>query len=237
MKGLLIIVNYNQEKEVGAFLSLLLPNWPREQMVFVDDASTDRSAVIAKDNGLTVLQHPRNLGVGGAIRTGIRHALERGFDFIVIMSSNGKMRPEELPNITGPLLRGEADYVTGSRFLAGGSSPGLSLFRKTMIPLFSSVAALCLGRRFSDITCGYRAYRVDFLRAPDLNLNQDWLNTYELEYYIHYYACALGLRIAEVPVTILYDHLEPGRKSKIRPVSGWWKMVRPLLFLKLGLKR
>jgi len=57
-----------------------------------------------------------------------------------------------------------------------------------------------------------------------------------MEYYIHYWACHLGLRILEVPVTIPYTHLSKSRRSKIVPFIGWWSMIRPFFLLSLGLK-
>ncbi|MGN6391442.1 MAG: hypothetical protein ACTHM9_04205, partial [Gemmatimonadales bacterium] len=97
--------------------------------------------------------------------------------------------------------------------------------------------SVVLGRRFTDITCGFRAYRLWIVRDPRVNLRQSWLNRYELELYIHYYACRLGARIVEVPVTIDYSHLAPGRKSKMRPLVSWWSILRPFLLLGTGLKR
>ena len=153
------------------------------------------------------------------------------------MSSNGKMKPEELHSIIYPIEKENYDYVSGSRFLKDGSSPGISLFRKMMIPIFSKFAGFCMGRHFSDITCGYRAYKLEHFLNGNIDIDHKWLDTYELEYYIHYRACQLKMKMKEVPVTIQYNHLEKGRNSKIMPIVGWWKMIRPLLFLKLGIKK
>jgi dolichol-phosphate mannosyltransferase len=146
------------------------------------------------------------------------------------------MLPEEIPAVIGPLLADRADYVQGSRFLPGGSSPALSPFRRGAIPAFSRFASLILGRRFSDITCGFRAYRLGWLDDPRVRLEQAWLDRYELELYLHYFACRLGLRIVEVPVTIDYSHLGVGRKTKMPAVFGWWSMIRPFVLLSTGLR-
>lgn len=237
MKGLVIVVNYNQEHEIRAFLEKLSGHQPVADTLIVDDGSSDSSPAIAERLGYRVLRHDVNRGVGAAIRTGIHEARTTGYDYVIINSSNGKMQPEDLGVIRGPIERDEADYTTGSRFLAGGGSPGLPWFRRLAIPVFSAALGLLLRRRFTDITCGYRAYRIDWLFAPGVHIDQPWLDRYELEYYIHYWACRTGQRIVEVPVAIRYDHLRPGRTSKIRPGRDWWLMARPVLLLELGLRK
>ncbi|WP_413575148.1 glycosyltransferase family 2 protein [Bdellovibrio sp. HCB290] len=234
---LLVIVNYNQELEIENFLTSLIHHWDRQHAVLVDDGSSDSSPATAERLGYKVVRHTQNSGVGAAIRTGIEHAKRNGYESVLIMSSNGKMVPSEIPQIVTPIIQNTADYVTGSRFLAGGNSPGLSNFRKLSIPVFSLISTFLLGRKFSDITCGFRCYRISFLFDNTCNIHQDWLSRYELEYYIHYWACRRNLRISEVPVTIKYSHLAKNRSSKIRPIIDWWSMIRPLILLRLSLKK
>jgi dolichol-phosphate mannosyltransferase len=238
-KGLLIVANYNQVKEIGNFLERADRYFPKSQTVVVDDCSTDGSKEVAKRAGFLTLEHEVNQGIGAAIRTGIEFACSKGYHWVLISSSNGKIRPEDFERVYSPLVLGQADYVTGSRFLTPGNAPGLPLFRRLTIPVFSFLSSLMLGRGFSDITCGFRAYNIDFLKKENgINLNQVWLNRYEMEYYIHYWACQRpGLRIQEVPVTIDYSHLEKDRKSKIKPIIGWWSMLRPFVYLSLGLRK
>lgn len=237
MRGLLFIANYNQELEIEALLDRVVRSVGRDDVIIVDDGSTDRSPDIAEAKGFKVLRQGTNKGVGAAIRRALYYAMENGYDYFTLCSSNGKIPPEEVPNVAGPVARGEVDYVQGSRFLEPGRSLGLTPFRRLTIPIFSLFAAIILRKRFTDITCGFRCYKLDFLRRPEVKLEQEWLDRYEMEYYIHYWACRLGLRIREVPVTIRYTHLAPGRKSKIKPLVGWWSMIRPFVFLALGLRR
>lgn len=237
MNTLVVVANYNQAQEIEAFLNDLTQYWPKENILIVDDGSTDGSDKTAAQMGFKVVRHQKNEGIGSAIRTGVFFARDQGFTHVVIMSSNGKMLCREIQNVVSPIMAGAADYVTGSRYLPGGSSPGISLFRRLSIPLFSIFSFFILGRRFTDITCGFRCYPVKFLFEQPIDISQAWLNRYEMEYYIHYWACKKGLRIKEVPVTIRYSHLATGRKSKIQPLIGWWSMLRPFIFLKLGFKR
>lgn len=236
-KFLVFVANYNQAQEIENFLNDLILYWPKENVIIVDDGSNDGSDAIAIAMNFKVIKHSHNQGVGAAIRTGFDYARKNNFTHIVMMSSNGKMQCQQIKDIIAPIISNEADYVTGSRYIQGGASPGISLFRAISIPLFSLFSYFILGKRFTDITCGFRCYGLEFLNTPPIDLNQSWLDHYEMEYYIHYWACKKQLRIKEVPVIIRYSHLASGRKSKIIPLFGWWSMVRPFIFLKLGLKR
>lgn len=237
MKGLLVVVNFDQELEIRRFLSDLGESPFKIDTVVVDDGSRDKSPSIAESMGYRVLRHEKNRGVGAAIRTGIQHARDQGsYDFVAIMSSNGKMRVSDLPAVVAPIMNDTADYVQGSRFMAGGNVLSISKFRGAAIPIYSKFSSAMLGRTFTDITCGFRAYRLSIFDNPKVNLNQDWLDQYEAELYIHYYACHGGHRIVEVPVTIDYSHLEVGRESKMKPFAGWWSLLRPFFLIKLGLK-
>lgn len=235
-RAVVIIPNYNQNQEFSKSLPQLLEYVPKEAVIFVDDGSSDGSETLARSYGLDVTQHEKNRGIGAAIRTGIQKAKQRSAEIVIIFSSNGKMNPAEIAKVVGPVLEGKSDYVTGSRFLAEGSHPDLPLFRKHAIRSFSKLASLLvLGKSFSDVTCGFRAYRISLLESMDLD--QSWLDRYEFEYYVHYHCCRNGARIAEVPVTISYSHLSKDRRSKIVPIIGWWSILRPFIFLRLRIKR
>ena len=237
-EGLLIIANYNQEVEIVDYLDRAQRYFPISQSIVIDDGSMDRSPEIAKEIGYQVLRHNKNMGIGAAIRNGINHARKSGYNWVLISSSNGKIRPEDFESVYSPVARGDADYTTGTRFKEGGQSPNLTLFRRISIPIFSFVTSFLLGRRFSDITCGFRAYTLEIIDQSGGDLEQEWINRYELEYYLHYYVSRnKKARMKEVPVTIEYSHLTLGRTSKIKPVIGWWSMIRPYVFLFFRIKK
>ena len=96
--------------------------------------------------------------------------------------------------------------------------------------------SLIVGRRITDSTNGFRAFRISLLDDPRINLNQEWLSRYELEPYLFYQVVKLGYRVKEVPVTKIYPAHELGY-SKMEPITGWWSILRPLIYLGLGLKK
>ena len=229
-----IIPVYNEQARIGGVLARFTPGLV-DEVVAVNDGSTDaETARILRESGATVITHADRMGIGAAIRDGLRHLHSRGFDAAVVMAGNGKDDPREIPLLTAPLLAGEADYVQGSRFLAGGSHTNLPGPRRAMIKSYTTVWSAAIGRRLTDVTNGFRAYRLSILDDERIDLEQDWLKTYELEYYLHYKAISLGYRFREVAVSKNY----PSRKkySKIRPVMDWWSIVRPILLLRLGIK-
>ena len=229
------VLTYNE----GEKLRRLVGRFPQTadyQVVFVDDGSTDDTPRFLESTDFNVIHHAENLGVGAGIRSAAEYGRTNGFDVIVIMAANGKMLPEEIPRLLEPILDGRADYVQGSRNLEGGQSPNLPLFRKVAIRLFTMIVNVVLGFKGTDVTCGFRAYRLSLLEDPDIDISQSWLGRYEMEYYLHYKAVKKGYRVVEVPVSMVYPEGDRNY-SKIKPFTGWWSMVRPWIFLVLGLKK
>jgi dolichol-phosphate mannosyltransferase len=153
----------------------------------------------------------------------------------VVMAANGKDDPAEAPRLIGELENGY-DYVQGSRYLAkGGSSVNLPLGRSMLIRGYTLVFRLLSGFRVTDVTNGFRAYRLAVLDDPRIRIDQDWLDRYELEYYLHWKVITLGYRVVEVGVSKTYPKGARGY-SKIRKFRDWWSIVRPTLLLWLHLR-
>jgi dolichol-phosphate mannosyltransferase len=104
---------------------------------------------------------------------------------------------------------------------------------RTIHPWVFSIAA---GKRVTESTNGFRAFRTTLLRDPRINWRQEWLDRYELEPYLLLKAIQLGYRHCEVPVTKVYPSHELGY-TKMRPVVDWWSIMRPVVYLGLGLKK
>ena len=208
-----------------------------DQTVVADDCSTDGTYNEARAAGAHVIRHEVNMGVGAGIRSGIKYGCENGFDVAVILSGDDQHEPKELPRVLSPLREDSADLVQGSRRLKGGGTVNGPLFREVTTRLYSLFFSVITFRRITDGTNGFRAFKLSLFDDDCFNLDQDWLNTYELEPYLLYKAVrSKKIRVAEVPITIYY-HGESHQYTKMRPIRDWWRLARPLFMLRLGIRK
>jgi hypothetical protein len=126
-------------------------------VVVVDDGSSDGTDVIARAHGAAVVRLPFNLGIGGAVQTGFKYALEHGYDQAVRLDGDGQHIAAELAKLIGPLEAGEADIVVGSRFAAGDGDYRPPLARRAGIRFFARVVSLLVRQRVTDTTSGFQA--------------------------------------------------------------------------------
>jgi dolichol-phosphate mannosyltransferase len=226
---------YNEEGKLAAMAPRLRAGLV-DKFVGVNDGSTDRGPRILREHGIEVLDIPHT-GAGACIKHAVRHAQDHGYDILVVMAGNNKDDPEEIPRLLEPILREGCDYVQGSRFLSGGGYPNLPKFRLFAIKLLSLLFSAYAGRRCTELTNGFRAYRLSLFSDPRIDIWQEWLDGYEYEYYVHWKVYTYGYRVKEVPVTKSYPADKTVQYSKIPPFTGWWHMLRPFVLLTLRLKR
>jgi len=205
-------------------------------LIVMDDGSTDGSLDELPPNVL-VLRNPHNRGIGAAMKKIFQYALDNNYQILVIQAGNDKDDPLEIPRLLEPILAGQADLVQGSRYLdtgRHGNMPGYRVVATRYVhPLLFS---LSVRRRLTDTTNGFRAFRTALLEDPRINWRQPWLDRYELEPYLLFKTIELGYRHMEVPVTKIYPPHEQGY-TKMRPVTGWWSILRPIVYLGLGVKK
>lgn len=226
----------NEEKKIGEVVRRT-PRDVVDEVLVVDDGCTDRSPQIARSLGASVLSMGRVAGVGAAIRAGYRYALERGYDVAVVMAGNNKDAPEEIPALLDPIADGRADFVQGSRFLKRDANYGdMPLYRRAATRLHPLLFSLAARRWVTESTNGFRAVHRRVLEDRRLDLDQRWLDRYELEPYLYLKAIRLGYRTCEVPVTKVYPPRSLGQ-TKMRPLVDWWSILRPLVLVGLGLRR
>lgn len=226
---------YNEGEKLRRTLARF-PDDHDGDILVVDDGSTDGSTEMLP-HGVGVLKMGRVAGLGAAIRAAIRHAQAGGYDVITIMAANDKDRATEIPRLLKP-IRDDGCYIAfGSRYLPGGEHGNMPRYRQFATRyIHPALLNVFLGSRLTDTSNGFRAIHLRLFDDPTIDIDQEWLNEYELERYIQFKAIALGYRYAEVPVTKVYPARHLGQ-TKMKPITGWWSMVKPVLLLGLRLRR
>ncbi|MEM1008360.1 MAG: glycosyltransferase family 2 protein [Myxococcota bacterium] len=227
---------WNEEKKIGKVVERI-PKDIADHILVVDDGSTDNTAQVARDAGAEVLSLHAVLGVGYALREAFKFGQREKFDIIVILAGNNKDSPEEIPRLLEPICENDIDFVMGSRFLAGGQYGGdMPLYRKLATRIHPLCVSALTRQWVTESTNGFRAMKLSVLDNPQINLNQSWLDHYELEVYLLMRILQLNYRTAEVPCTKIYPNSKIGN-TKMRPLVDWWKMLRPIFLVGLGLRK
>ena len=230
---------YDGEKYLDeAIRSILSQTFSDFELIIIDDGSTDDTPAVVDRFGVERIDHAYKRGVGAAIKSGIKYAVDNGYNTAVILAGNGKDDPREIPNLLSPIIEEGYDYVQGSRNLPGGRPENLPLFRRAIIPVHAFLFRLLTGFPCTDAVNGFRAFKLSIFEDRRIDIWQSWLDRYEYETYVHYLVLKLGYRVKEVPVSKVYPVKKRGIKySHIRPIIDWWICLRPLLYLKLGLRK
>ncbi|MEW5894694.1 MAG: glycosyltransferase family 2 protein [Candidatus Omnitrophota bacterium] len=205
-------------------------------VLIIDDGSDDGSiASMALNKNVTVLRNQRTRGAGFGVRQILEFASDGGYEACLFVSGNDKDNPGDIAKVVAAIEQG-FDLVQGSRYLKGGGSGNMPVYRQLATRfvhplLFSMLTA----RRITDSTNGFRGVRISLYRDLREDLKQSWLDQYELEPYLFYKAIRSGYRVCEVPVRKFYPPKQEGY-TKMKPFSGWWSILRPLVLLGLRIK-
>jgi len=226
----------NEEEKIGEVVRRI-PRPLVDEVLVIDDGCTDRSPEVARELGARVLSMGRVVGVGAALRAGYKDAVKNGFDVAVVMAGNNKDSPEEIPLLLDPIADGKADFVQGSRFLKADANFGpMPFYRKIATRLHPLLFSLVARHWVTESTNGFRAIHRKVLEDSNIDLDQDWLDEYELEPYLYLKTIRSGYRTVEVPVTKIYPPKKLGQ-TKMKPITGWWSILKPLVLMGLGIRR
>jgi dolichol-phosphate mannosyltransferase len=236
MKVLAAAFAYNEGDKIRRTVARHPENRDYDLMV-MDDGSTDGAVKALESDRVLVLRNEKNMGIGFAMKQVFQYAIEHNYDVLVIQAGNDKDDALEMPRLLEPIFSDQADIVQGSRFLPGGGYGNTPSYRiiatKYVHPLMFSLVA---GKRLTETTNGFRAIRTTILHDPRIDWRQAWLDKYELEVFLLYKAIRLGYRHMEVPVTKVYPPHQQGY-TKMRPITGWWSILRPIVLLGLHIKK
>jgi glycosyltransferase involved in cell wall biosynthesis len=173
-----------------------------DQVILVDDGSSDDTVKIARELGLELFVHNRNYGYGANQKTCYREALKAGADIIVMVHPDYQYDPKLLPNIVEPIENDEADVVLGSRLMQGNPMrQGMPWWKYVSNRFLTFLENRAYGLRLSEYHTGYRAYRREALEAVNLETNSDNF-LFDQEIIAQFVDC--GERIREVAVPARY---------------------------------
>lgn len=223
MKVLVIIPAYNESASIENTVRKLQNDVPEADYIVINDCSKDNTLEILKNSEFSYLSLPVNLGIGGAVQSGYRYALNHNYDIAVQLDGDGQHDSAFLRDLLDPIIKGEADITIGSRFIEkkGFQSSGI---RRLGIRLLNGMLRFTTGKKITDCTSGFRA------------VNRKFMALYAAQYPMDYpepeaivYASVHGARIKEIPV-IMQERT--AGESSIRPFhSGYYMMKVSLAIL------
>jgi glycosyltransferase involved in cell wall biosynthesis len=190
-----IIPALNEEISIGSIV--LKTKKHVDQVIVIDDGSTDCTAEVARLAGADVIEHSTNMGKGEALRTGFREASKNGTTIIVTIDADGQHNPDEIPKVVKPILSKNAEIVIGSRYLNGNSIP---LYRRIGQEILDRATNANSNTGVSDTQSGFRAFAIHTVH--NFKFKQ---NGFSIESEMLTDAANAGLKIKEVDIGVRYD--------------------------------
>jgi dolichol-phosphate mannosyltransferase len=226
---------YNEERDLPGLLNRIqhaLHGWADYRILIVDDGSHDRTAQIVRDTMIKMpselIQHPKNMGLGAAMRTGLKAAAQES-DIVITLDADNSQDPELIRTMVERLEEG-FDVVIASRFQPGAQEIGVPPFRIFLSHLSSAgIRLLVRYPGVRDYTCGFRAYRGETLRNLIDTFGDNFIreNGFSCMFELLLNMRAMRARVSEVPLVLRYD-LKEGA-SKMRILRTMWRYIVTLI--------
>jgi glycosyltransferase involved in cell wall biosynthesis len=229
LRKVAIVPALNEESSIATVIAEIRAADPEFDVVVIDDGSTDRTAARAAEQGANVLTLPFNLGIGGAVQTGLQYAREHDFAIAVQVDADGQHDPSQLPQLLAPLLAGEADVVVGSRFL-GERNYQATFVRRIGIRVFAALISAVVGQPLTDTSSSFRAYGRRAIGYFSRDYPHGFVETVEATVI----ASRCGLRLKEVPVVMRQRLM--GQSSLTLPLSIYYS-IKVLVAVFVGIFR
>lgn len=206
-KGIFIVIPaFNEEKTIAGVIRGIRKEGYKN-IIIVDDGSTDNTSLIAKKENVLLYRHPLNRGLGGALGTGIKAALENNAKIIITMDADGQHNPKEIKNLVLPILKNEADFVIGSRLL---KPEGMPVVRRIGNFGLNIITLILFGVWTTDSQSGFRAMSAMAAGKIEIRTNRMEVSS---EFFTE--IRRNRLRLKEVPIRAVYTRysMEKGQSS------------------------
>lgn len=223
---LVVIPTYNEAQNIREAIGRIKSQLPDIAILVVDDGSPDGTADVVKElaaqfSNIELIERETKLGLGSAYRLGFGIGLERGVTSLIEMDADLSHEPEALPELIAEVEENGADLCIGSRYVPGGSSPGLKTYRLLLSRAGNLYASIALGIKVRDATSGFRVYSPRILRKIDIDTVSADGYAFQIEMVFRVLYC--GGTVAELP--IIFRNRQHGT-SKMS-----WKVVSEAIFL------
>jgi glycosyltransferase involved in cell wall biosynthesis len=183
------------------------------EILVIDDGSSDDTAALASEVGARVIRHPAPRGVGAAFQTALSYGIESGADVIVTLDGDGQFDPADIPKLAAPVISGEAEFTTASRFADPALEPDMPAIKRWGNRMMSRLISRLAGQRIFDVSCGMRCYGRD--AALQLNLRGSFTYTQEVLLNLAF----RNVRILEVPIRVRGER----ESGKSRVANNLWR--------------
>jgi glycosyltransferase involved in cell wall biosynthesis len=201
-KIIAVMPAYNAERTLASTIADI-PVGSIDEVILVDDGSTDRTVQVAREMGLTVIVHPENRGYGGNQKTCYKHALEHGADVVVMIHPDYQYDSRVIPHAVGIVELGICDIVCGSRIRSRQEAlqGGMPVYKYLANRFLTTVENVALGQNLGDFHSGFRVYRREVLERVPFERNSDDF-VFDTQFLVQ--AVRLGYRLGDVPVPVRY---------------------------------
>lgn len=212
-----------------------IPQETVDEVLLVDDGSHDSTLEIARKLPIRIIELPHNVGYGGNQKICYLEALRSNADVVVMLHPDGQYDPAVLSDLIAPIIAAEADLVLGSRMMIPGGAlkGGMPLYRYAANKILTTLENLALGRSFTELHTGYRAYSRSFLQTVPFMRNSD---DFVFDSQVIAQAIAFDQRVMEVPIHTRY-HQDASSTSMRANIAYGLGTLKVMLQWRLHLSR
>lgn len=219
-----IIPAYNVQDTVGQVVSGVSQFIPKNDIVVIDDGSSDSTSTVAQKAGALILRNRKNQGKGAALKLGFRYALEQNYQAVICLDGDMQHHPDDLVKFLDCYKNSNADIILGNRISDLSTMPR---DRQLSNQLTSLIISVLTGQRIRDSQSGYRLIKTDVIKRINLTTNK-----YQTESELLVKALKDHFKITHVPIRTIYND----QPSHIHRLIDTWRFVKIVVLSLMNLR-